>query len=39
MSDPNKCIVENNFGIQHPYAFCVQPSDKMVPPMAGGGFL
>jgi len=38
MPDPNKCIVENNFGIQHPYAFCVQPSDKMVPPMAGGGF-
>ena len=38
MPDPNKCIVNNSFGIQHPYAYCVKPSDEMVPPLEGGGF-
>ena len=31
MSDSQKCVVDELFGFQHPYAFCVKPSDKMVP--------
>ena len=30
MSDSQKCVVDELFGFQHPYAFCVKPSDKMV---------
>jgi len=30
-NDPSqKCVVEEVFGFQHPYAYCVKPSDKMV---------
>lgn len=29
-NDPDKCVVDELFGFQHPYAFCVKPSDKMV---------
>ena len=30
MSDSQKCVVDELFGFQHNYAFCVKPSDKMV---------
>ena len=30
MSDSQKCIVDEIFGFQHNYPFCVKPSDKMV---------
>ena len=30
MSDSQKCIVDELFGFQHNYPFCVKPSDKMV---------
>ena len=30
MSESQKCVVDELFGFQHPYAFCVKPSDKMV---------
>jgi len=29
-SDPNKCV-SKGFGIQHPYSYCVKPSEEMVP--------
>ena len=31
-SDPNKCV-SKGFGIQHPYSYCIKPSEKMVGPM------
>jgi hypothetical protein len=30
MGDSQKCVVDELFGFQHPYSFCVKPSDKMV---------
>ena len=30
MSESQKCVVDELFGFQHNYAFCVKPSDKMV---------
>jgi hypothetical protein len=30
MGDSQKCVVDELFGFQHNYAFCVKPSDKMV---------
>lgn len=30
MGDSQKCVVDEIFGFQHPYSFCVKPSDKMV---------
>lgn len=30
MSESQKCVVDELFGFQHPYAFCVKPTDKMV---------
>jgi hypothetical protein len=30
MGESQKCVVDELFGFQHPYTFCVKPSDKMV---------
>lgn len=30
MGDSQKCVVNELFGFQHPYSYCVKPSDKMV---------
>jgi hypothetical protein len=30
MGESQKCVVDELFGFQHPYMFCVKPSDKMV---------
>ena len=30
MGESQKCVVDETFGFQHPYSFCVKPSDKMV---------
>ena len=30
MGESQKCVVDEVFGFQHPYSFCVKPSDKMV---------
>jgi len=30
MGDSQKCVVDELFGFQHNYAFCIKPSDKMV---------
>ena len=30
MSESQTCVVDELFGFQHPYTFCVKPSDKMV---------
>ena len=30
MGESQKCVVDELFGFQHPYSFCVKPSDKMV---------
>ena len=30
MGDSQKCVVDEFFGFQHNYAFCIKPSDKMV---------
>ena len=30
MGESQKCVVDEVFGFQHPYSFCVKPSEKMV---------
>ena len=30
MGESEKCVVDDIFGFQHPYTFCIKPSDKMV---------
>jgi hypothetical protein len=30
MGDSQKCVVDELFGFQHPYTYCIKPSDKMV---------
>ena len=30
MGESQKCVVDELFGFQHPYSYCVKPSDKMV---------
>ena len=30
MGDSQKCVVDELFGFQHPYSFCIKPSEKMV---------
>ena len=39
MPDPNKCIIDKTFGVQHPYAWCVKPPEEMVPPASSGNGL
>jgi hypothetical protein len=31
MANPNICISDKPLGIQHPYSYCVKPSEEMVP--------
>ena len=31
MANPNICVSKETLGIQHPYSYCVKPSDEMVP--------
>jgi hypothetical protein len=30
MGDSQQCVVDELFGFQHPYTYCIKPSDKMV---------
>lgn len=40
-TDSNKCVSSSSqgFGIQHPYSYCVKPSEEMVPPTVTSGGL